>query len=232
MEEDDGCGEPMSTPSRSRFMEKREAGAPAPTTWTILRVWTGIGLQSFGGGASTQLLIWRTFADRYGWVEAEELVRFWNLCQITPGINLVALTILIGRKLGGARGIVAALAGLLLPSAAVTCGLAAGFLAVQHDPAVHAILRGVVPATAGIMGLVSVSFARPLWRSVRSEGRRSLAISAVLVPASVLAIVLVRLPVAIVLAGMALLGVALFTPRHGLGPEHPASDPAGEGRAP
>lgn len=79
MEEDDGCGEPMSTPSRSRFMEKREAGAPAPTTWTILRVWTGIGLQSFGGGASTQLLIWRTFADRYGWVEAEELVRFWNL---------------------------------------------------------------------------------------------------------------------------------------------------------
>jgi chromate transporter len=213
-------------------MEKRGAGAQRPGTWTILRVWTGIGLQSFGGGASTQLLIWRTFADRHGWVKADELVRFWNLCQITPGINLVALTILIGRKLGGTRGIVAALAGLLLPSAAVTCALAAGFEAVQQNPAVHAILRGVVPATAGIMGLVSINFARPLWRSVRSEGGRSVAISALLVPAGVLAIVLLRLPVAIVLAAMGLIGAAVFTPTSRQALELPATDPTGEERAP
>jgi chromate transporter len=212
-------------------MAKRDAGMQRLGTWTILRVWTGIGLQSFGGGASTQLLIWRTFADRHGWVEADELLRFWNLCQITPGINLVALTILIGRKLGGVRGIVAALAGLLLPSAAVTCGLAAGFEAVQHNPAVHAILRGVVPATAGIMGLVSVNFARPLWRSVRSEGGRSLAFSALLVPACALAIAFFRLPVAIVLAAMGLIGVALFTPERTPAALTPATG-SGEERAP
>src|SRR5438270_9050702 len=105
MEAHDGCREPMSRSSSSRLMEKKDAGVDTPTLWTILRIWTGIGLQSFGGGASTQLLIWRTFVDQRGWVGADEMARFWNLCQITPGINLVALTILIGRKLGGTRGI-------------------------------------------------------------------------------------------------------------------------------
>jgi chromate transporter len=105
----------------------------------------------------------------------------------------------------------------------VTCGLAIGFEAVQHNPAVHAVLRGVVPATAGIMGVVSLSFARPLFRSARAQGGRSLAISTGVVLLSALAIVLGRLPVSIVLAGVALLGVALFSPRH-----TPAMDPPGE----
>ncbi|HCJ32793.1 MAG TPA: hypothetical protein DHV65_00615, partial [Ktedonobacter sp.] len=48
-------------------------------------------------------------------------MHLWNLCIFTPGINLVALTVLIGRKLGGTWGIVVSLAGMLLPSAMVTC---------------------------------------------------------------------------------------------------------------
>src|ERR1051326_3891465 len=94
---------------------------PYPGTWKLFRIWTGIGLQSFGGGASTTLLIQRAFIDKYGWLTLEEFAHLWNLCIFTPGINLVALTVLIGRKLGGVRGIVASLAGMLLPSALITC---------------------------------------------------------------------------------------------------------------
>jgi len=36
--------------------------------------------------------------EERGWVEEEEFARFWALCQIAPGINLIALTILIGEK--------------------------------------------------------------------------------------------------------------------------------------
>ncbi|MDB5074017.1 MAG: chromate transporter, partial [Chloroflexi bacterium] len=135
-----------------------------PTSMSLLRIWAGIGLQSFGGGASTQLLIRREFVERRLWVGDEEMGHFWNLCLFTPGINLIALTILIGRKLGGRWGIVASLAGLLVPSAAVTCLLTAGFVVVQHSPVLHAVLRGIIPATAGIMGVVAVGFARPLIR--------------------------------------------------------------------
>src|SRR5262249_37167793 len=95
--------------------------------WQLLRIWTGIGLQSFGGGTSTVFLIQREFIEKRNWLTMEEYIILWNLCLFTPGINLASLTILIGRKLGGYRGIVASLVGMLLPSATITCLLTAGF---------------------------------------------------------------------------------------------------------
>src|SRR3989442_15809462 len=94
---------------------------PRPSTWQLFRIWASIGLQSFGGGASTTLLIQRAFIEKYKWLSMEEFAHLWNLCILTPGINLVALTVLIGKKLAGTPGIAASLAGLLLPSAIITC---------------------------------------------------------------------------------------------------------------
>jgi chromate transporter len=34
---------------------------PGPGVWQLFGIWTRIGLQSFGGGASTTLLIQRVF---------------------------------------------------------------------------------------------------------------------------------------------------------------------------
>ncbi len=192
-----------------------------------MRIWAGIGLQSFGGGASTQLLIRRAFVEKRAWVGADEMGRFWNLCLFTPGINLIALTVLIGRKLGGSRGIAVSLAGLLAPSAAVTCVLAAGFAAVRHSAVIHAVLRGVVPATAGIMGVVAFTFAQPVLRRARAEGTRSLATSAAIMLGSALTLVLLKLPVSLVLVGVALLGVAIYTPR-----STPSSPPSSAHGAP
>jgi chromate transporter len=180
--------------------------------WALLRIWSGIGLQSFGGGASTQLLIRREFVERRAWISDEELSGLWNLCLFTPGINLIALTILIGRKLAGPWGILAALTGLLLPSALVTCFLAAGFEVIRHSSILHAVLRGVIPATAGIMAIVGLNFARPIFRQAKEEGSRAtvVAITAILVGAA--ALIVVKLPVVLVIACLALFGVGLYTP--------------------
>src|SRR5258708_37330949 len=113
-----------------------------PGTWRLFLIWGSIGLQSFGGGASTLLLIRQAFIEKHAWVQEEEFVRFWSLCLMTPGINLVGLTILIGRKLGGVRGIVASLTGLLLPSAVITCLLTAGVLAGHYHPVISAPVNG------------------------------------------------------------------------------------------
>lgn len=191
-------------------MTAASPGDPYPTPWQLLRLWSGIGFQSFGGGASTQYLIQHTFTERHRWLTQEELVRYLALCTLTPGINQIALTILIGRKLAGAGGIAASLAGLLLPSAAITCLLAAIFTRVADQPPVQAALRGVVPATAGAMLLVGVNFARPLVRAARRDGGRPLVVSAALVVASIVAIALLRLPVAVVIIAALLLGALLF----------------------
>ncbi len=184
-----------------------------PGPWLLLRLWSRIGLQSFGGGAPTLFLIRREFVDKRDWIGDEEFGRYWNLCIMTPGINLIALTILIGRKLGGTRGIVVSLAGLLLPSATITCLLTVGFKTVQNLPAVQAILRGVVPATAGIMLLVGLKFAEPLLKLGRKEGFIKLTASIIIIIASALVVILLKLTVVLVLLCAALLGIALFTVR-------------------
>lgn len=184
-----------------------------PTTWRLFRVWASIGLQSFGGGASTTFLIQRAFIERYGWVTDEEFLRLWNLCLLTPGINLIALTALIGKKLGGARGVGVSLAGMLLPSGAITCLLAALFVEVERSATTQAVLRGVIPATGGIMLLVLYNFARPLIHDGRRAGLpRGLAYIALTLLCAWLVIAFNVSAIVIVL-GLAVLGAFAFAPR-------------------
>ena len=194
-------------------MVQAQIPSPRPGIWRLFRIWAGIGLQSFGGGASTTFLIQRTFIEKHGWLTMEEFLHLWNLCLLTPGINLVAVTVLIGKKLGGAWGIVASLAGMLVPSAGITCLLAAIFLQIEHSSAVQAVLRGVVPATGGIMLLVGLNFALPLFRKSYKEGFVYLLGSSVVIIACALAVIFLKLSVAIVIVAAVLLGAFFFTPK-------------------
>lgn len=184
-----------------------------PGIWRLFRIWAGIGLQSFGGGASTTFLIQRTFTEKYTWLSMDDITKFWSLCILTPGINLVALTVLIGRRLGGTWGIVASLAGLLLPSALITCLLTALFTQIEHIAAVQAILRGVIPATGAIMLLVGLNFALPIFRRSYKEGVIYFVGSIVVILACLLTVVLFKVPVIAVILGAILLGALFFAPK-------------------
>src|SRR5437588_5949100 len=186
---------------------------PIPGIWQLFRIWAGIGLQSFGGGASTTFLIQRAFIEKHRWLSIEEFMHLWNLCILTPGINLVALTILIGKKLGGTRGIIASLAGMLLPSAAITCLLAVIFKQIEQLAAVQAVLRGVIPATGGIMLLVGLNFALPLMRRSYKQGILYLLASSVIIIGCALAVILLKLSVIIVILVATLLGALFFSPK-------------------
>jgi len=186
---------------------------PRPSKWQLFRIWASVGLQSFGGGASTTLLIQRAFIEKHKWLSIEEFTYLWNLCVITPGINLVALTVLIGRKLGGVWGIVVSLAGLLLPSATITCLLAATFKQIENLAAVQAVLRGVIPATGAIMLLVGWNFALPIIRRGHKEGVLYLLGSSVVIIACALAIILLKISVIIIIPGAAFLGGLFFSPK-------------------
>ena len=91
----------MNSPSSNR-------GGETPSLWLFLWIWLSLGSQSFGGGTATLALIRREVVERREWMDDSEFVRDWALCQIAPGINLLGLTILIGRRLRGFPGVVLA----------------------------------------------------------------------------------------------------------------------------
>ncbi|MBX5455358.1 MAG: chromate transporter [Thermogemmatispora sp.] len=198
---------PVTVDTTPALQETRE---PPPSVWELLRIWALIGLQSFGGGSSTLLLIQREFTERHRWLTIEEFARDWNLCIMTPGINLVAITVLIGRKLAGSWGVLVSLLGLLLPSAAITTLIAAGFQEIQHLAFVDAMFRGVVPATAGIMLVVAINFARPLLKQGYQEGIGMLLLSLAFIALVTLALIVGKIAVVFVVVASALAGRLLF----------------------
>lgn len=177
-----------------------------PSLWLLLRVWFMLGLQSFGGGMATLYLIQRTTVERYHWLTAAEFSRDWALCQAAPGINLLGMTILIGRKVAGLAGALVALVGLLLPSVTITIAMIALYADLRNLPVIQAALHGIVPATVGLGLLLTTNMARPLLSASQRESTISLLVSLLILVGSALAVVLWELPVLVVLLSAGGLG--------------------------
>lgn len=149
---------------------------PRPGLWKLFLTWLILGVQSFGGGSSTFILIHEACLKN-SWVGEEEFTRDWALAQIAPGINLLKLTIILGYQLRGWPGLIAASAGLLLPSASITALMTAGFSKIQGQPIVQATLRGILPATIGLSLAMGVQMGQPLLVRAYKEGRLRLGVN-------------------------------------------------------
>lgn len=126
----------------------------APTPSQLFTTWLRIGATSFGGGVMTQYLIQEHFIHRNHWVTETEYSQILAMSQLSPGMALIAICILLGKRLGGTRGVTLSLLGLILPSALITVGLTAAYTLSSQLPHIQAMLRGVFAAIFGV-GLVT-----------------------------------------------------------------------------
>jgi len=173
---------------------------PGPGLGEIFFTWLATGIQSFGGGSSTFYLIHQACIKK-GWLDEETFVRTWALAQISPGINLLKLTMLVGYWLRGWPGLLAATAGLMVPSALATVLMTAGFTVVRGQPLVQAAMRGILPATIGLSLAMAVQMGQPLIAHGRREGLARLGLHAAVIVSSALLLALWTVsPVLILLA--------------------------------
>lgn len=169
--------------------------------WRLLWIWTIIGAQSFGGGSATLYLIRRVTVERHGWLTDHQFTRYWGICQIAPGINILGLVILIGWRVAGLLGALLALSGLLVPSAAITVVLTSAYAHFRQAPLVRAAIAGVVPATVGLGLLLGYTMVRPLLNAARREGRASTVVAGMMLLGSTLAAAVARAPALAILWG-------------------------------
>ena len=141
---------------------------PKASLGALARAWAVIGSQSVGGGASTLFLMRRELVDRRGWLSARDFLEDWALCKLSPGINLIALTALVGTRLAGTRGLVVSVVAMLLPAGVITAAMTAGYGEARDHPLVAAAFAGAGPVSAGMAGGLAIAFARP---AVRRGGR-------------------------------------------------------------
>jgi chromate transporter len=169
--------------------------------WCQLRLWTVIGLQSVGGGAATLSLMFRTFVDRRQTLDAAEFGRDWGLAQLSPGMHVLSMAVLLGRGLAGWRGVLLATVGLMIPSALLTILLTGAYRWASRDLGwLDGPLWGLVPAVVGLATAVSIRQLWPLLREARAESRTAL-VTAVGVLVGSVAAFLLGLPVVAILLG-------------------------------
>ena len=151
-----------------------------------------IGATSFGGGVVAYLR--SSLVGRHQWIDDETFVEYLSIGQTLPGLNATNMAVLVGDRLRGGPGAVAAVTAICLPGAFLMflAGLAYG---VHGDrPAVTAILHGVAAAATGLVFALTLQL-----------GKKSLASAAdvlfVVATAAAVDLLHLRVPYVLLVAG-------------------------------
>lgn len=108
-----------------------------------------IGATSFGGGVVAHLRL-RLVAE-HGWVDDKTFVELLAISQTLPGLNATNMATLVGDRLRGTPGAIAAVLGICLPGAVFMYIVGIVYQAERERPFVEAALKGVAAAAAALI---------------------------------------------------------------------------------
>ncbi len=130
-----------------------------------------IGTFTFGGGWAMISIIEKEIVDKKQWLAREEFLDLLAIAQAVPGILAVNISVVVGDKLRGMKGSVAAACGTILPSFLIIL-LIAIFLTpdlIKNNEIISAIFKGIRPAVVALIiapVLSSAKSAGITWRTV------------------------------------------------------------------
>ena len=117
-----------------------------------------IGATSFGGGVVAYLR--SGLVTKRKWVNDKEFVEMLAISQTLPGLNATNMAILVGDRLRGAMGSIAAIIGVCLPGAAYMYITAILYHLHGDRPLVTAALKGVAAAAVGLILATAVQLGK------------------------------------------------------------------------
>jgi|SRR5271163_398706 len=183
--------------------ETAQVRPPSINFIELFLLFSKIGVSSFGGGVS--VWIHRSVVERRGWLDESEFSAALALARIMPGVNIVNLGVLIGHRLMGFGGAVAAVMGLLVGPSLVVIGLAVLYRQFVGSIILDAALLGMAASAAGLLiGMAFKSGGRIVRMGLALGGRGAAGIGAIVVLVAVFVFVgVLRLPTAAVVIGLA-----------------------------
>ena len=123
----------------------------APSCTAIFISFVKIGAVLIGGGYALLPLLENEVVRRRKWATSEEMADFFALAQVLPGVIAINTSMLVGNRLRGLAGNLAASFGLLVVPFMLIVAYAIAYTGAQGVPAFMRILEGVRPAVAGMM---------------------------------------------------------------------------------
>jgi chromate transporter len=177
-----------------------------------------LGATAFGGPAMVAYI--GELGTRREWVSREELAEGVALCQAIPGATAMQSAAFVGLRAAGVRGALAAYAGFGLPAVLLMIAASAAYGRVEGLALVQAGFRGFRAMIVALVASAAVGFARTHVRSLRD----------VLIALGCAVALYARASPLAVIAGAALLGVALHRRAPAPSGEAPRAWPRGTSR--
>lgn len=144
--------------------------------WSFLKM----GAVLIGGGYALLPLLEREVVEKRKWAQSEEMIDLYALAQLLPGVIAVNTAMLVGHRLRGFRGTLAAAAGLTAVPFALIAAYAAAYGLLRETTLFARLLSGIQPAVAGMILGLGVDMVRKVSRDGRSFALALVAALAVL----------------------------------------------------
>lgn len=124
-----------------------------------------IGAFTFGGGWAMISIIEREVVDKKQWLDRFEFLDLLAVAQSLPGILAVNISVVVGDKLRGLKGALAAAAGTIMPCFLIILAIAM-FLTpetITNNATLTAIFKGIRPVVVALI-------LAPVFTTARSAG--------------------------------------------------------------
>jgi chromate transporter len=127
-----------------------------------------MGVLTFGGGYAMVPVVERELIRKKSWVSMEEVMNYFTVAQITPGIVAVNLSTFVGCKRGGIVGGVLATLGFVLPGAACVTAIAALLAGFADLPVFQHAFTGVRVAVCALILDTVIKLARGTFKDKKA----------------------------------------------------------------
>ena len=176
--------------------------------WTLFTSMLTISAFTFGGGFVIVTLMKRRLVDELHWITEQEMLDMTALAQSSPGAIAVNAAILMGWKVAGLAGMLAAVLGTILPPMAILAVISLGYQAFAGNRYVSLALRGMQSGVAAVILDVSLS----LGQHVMKDGQKA---HLFIMAAAFIATFFLRVNVIWIILCAAAAGIALTLRRKG-----------------
>lgn len=106
---------------------------------------------TFGGGFVIITFMKRKFVDEFHWIDEQEMLDLAALAQSSPGAIAVNAAILVGWRVAGFPGMVAAVGGTIIPPMAILSVISLFYAAFASNVYVALVLKGMQAGVAAVI---------------------------------------------------------------------------------
>ena len=179
-----------------------------PSIWRLFYYSFILSAFTIGGGYVMVPLMHERFVNKLRWIDENELTELVALGQSAPGAMVVNSSVIMGYRLLGLPGAIAALLGTALPPIIILAALWQVYDLVADNKWVAAAFRGMRAGVAAVIADVVVTMAAPYLKKTEL-------IYAIIMVAAFLVAMLFEINVAFIILGSAVLGLIIGAVRKG-----------------